>query len=150
MTGTFSAAARQDGAAAEPLQLRVVAGPRDTPLVASLELELVESGELQVQLDDGERGWSLAEQRELRADGRESIAAPAGREVEFEVRIAHGGSRDRLNGVGSQRRSAQIGVEEDPRGVDDPARMAATQCGSQLGGPLGQASRNLAFVPFEL
>lgn len=48
-----------EGTAAAPRELRIVAGPRDTPLVASLELELAESGELRVHVDDGERGWSL-------------------------------------------------------------------------------------------
>jgi len=98
---------------------------------------------------DRERGRSFGEEREFRTHPREPVAAPAGFEIELEVRVTRGGSLDRLDGTGRQGRSAQIGVERDSRGVDDSGRLAAAQGCSQLSGPVDQILRQrVAFSGF--
>ena len=49
---------------------------------------------------DGERGRGFGEQGELRADSRQSVTPPTGFEIEFEVRVARGSTRDGPNGIG--------------------------------------------------
>ena len=67
---------------------------------------------------DRERGFGRRQLAQQRLDRLGPRSAPAGREIEFEIAVGGGDLRDRRYRLGCERSAAEIGVQNDARGVD--------------------------------
>ncbi len=82
------------------------------------------------------------EQRELGGEPAQARAATTGLEVELEARVALCGPGDSGPGRGGERGAAQVGVQQDAGGVQDPSRMGRGQPAGFEGDPDGQVLEN--------
>ena len=92
---------------------------------------------------DRHRGLRPGKQPQQGRDPCQSISALSALEVELQVRVGCRGLRSCPSGPGSQNGPTQIGMEDDPGGIDHPGGTGPVQSRGQLEGPRSDLQRGI-------
>ena len=87
---------------------------------------------------DHQRGLGAGHRPQQAVDPAVAIPAPAGLEVELEIAVGVEQRRQRPSDLRRQRRTAEVGVDQDAGGVEHPAQRSPQLAAEPRLDPLGQ------------